>query len=586
NLIESALTVNPSCKDEIEDQRPFCSSLSDQVCSDIWSAKNRGFLDVFDGKIRVGASPKSGTNHIVLENQRALIDSLPRLPADFAKVAGPILQKWKVALDEEEDSKAWDNKITKLDLDLSYAMDSLADARFDAKYPELANKMTSKRSPEENLKYTQIQDEISRELVDAKYKNHPNWQRVEHIFTEAKQDMIEATSRLPIPEEQKEKMLAKLRTIQLTLPYDNMTNDKSCASTQRNAMYMPAYHAFTFCAGFFNAFETESLLYGTITHEIGHAIDPEALRKEANTASPISTALAPLERAQGPAMPCSEWEKTKEKIFAADPLEGIEAKIRPLENLYGCLKSTKSLDPFNPETVRKAIKQINRDAIDYDASRNDFLKLSEPTYTKFGNTIINKYYMRPDLILLKDAGKPKIKMPYRDIDFEEIFVQDLACQKTSTNGKEIEFTSTAGEERERLFTRALENTEKINQKYLEESNSNCGLNCGSLVKYNLGKNIGEEFADWISFRALTLRLSRLPTAEIRNEAAALFASDLCTAPSISASVPGLANIEKTRSTEAHGEARIRRISVFTKENAAILGCRLEPDSKGFGQCEP
>lgn len=76
-----------------------------------------------------------------------------------------------------------------------------------------------------------------------------------------------------------------------------------------NAFYSPSHHAFTVCAGYFNSFQSESALYGTIAHEIAHAIDPLSnAAHQCRTESPVFQSLNRLVGASGPGMPCNEWE--------------------------------------------------------------------------------------------------------------------------------------------------------------------------------------------------------------------------------------------------------------------------------------
>ncbi|MGE3260888.1 MAG: hypothetical protein AB7K68_03815 [Bacteriovoracia bacterium] len=585
--IDEALKVYPQCKDDFEDQRPLCSNFSDQLCSNLWNAKNKGNMPVFDGKIVSGESTVSGKPETVLENHRALLAAKPRLPADFVKQAGDLFEKWGQALAEERKSKEWDKRLLKLQAQYQETFENTVTERVREKYPDLADKKFQDFEIEEQIKYYEIQNHLSEEIIEAKYKNHPNWKRVEGIFSEAKNDVIAAVKEMPLSEKSREEMVAKLEKIELTLPYWKIGASEKCSNAYENATYFPAVNKFTFCAGMFNSMQSASALYGIAAHEIGHSIDPNNRALEDWSKKPATVALAPLTAAEGGRpMNCPDWQKTKAAIFGSETLKDYGQQPRELSDFYGCLKSTKDLDPITANEIRRIAKKRTRRQIDATATRNNFLDLAVVEYEKFGEKKINEKFLRPDLLYAENAWQKKTKVLYPNVDITEIFAQDLACQTLISGGKEIGYLQASEKEKEQLFAAAIEQTEKLYQIQDEEYLSTCGRNCDALSGENLGIAIGEEFADWISFRAFSKRLRRIPTLAQRSEASALFGAFLCEKSSITNAMPGLTKIEKDKSTEEHGEGRIRRTSVYSKENAEILGCRLEPEMKGFGQCEP
>ena len=118
--------------------------------------------------------------------------------------------------------------------------------------------------------------------------------------------------------------------------------------------------------------------------------------------------------------------------------------------------------------------------------------------------------------------------------------------------------------------------------------SNCIL--GKSVFVDSGVIIGDNvkiqnFADWLSYKALGRFLERHQDLRTRREAAALSTVDLCRPPGAKKDAPDLAAAEKEYSLESHPDNRVRRISVFNKKNAVITKCEINPQEQGFGLCE-
>jgi hypothetical protein len=101
-------TVRPTKMDHLFDAAsPRCVDLTDGTCNKIWDPKNRGILEVSDGKISVGRSKKSEIKQMKLDDIGALLASEGRLPEDLKQKAKPVLAEFRKILIKERASKDW-----------------------------------------------------------------------------------------------------------------------------------------------------------------------------------------------------------------------------------------------------------------------------------------------------------------------------------------------------------------------------------------------------------------------------------------------------------------------------------------------
>lgn len=92
--------------------------------------------------------------------------------------------------------------------------------------------------PEQKIKFQELIWELSDQIIRVKYEKHPNWKRVETTFKEVKSELAETVQDLKISSQIKKKLITKLDSVQLTLPFiDPKFNFgvNNCASTEKNA---------------------------------------------------------------------------------------------------------------------------------------------------------------------------------------------------------------------------------------------------------------------------------------------------------------------------------------------------------------
>lgn len=568
--------------------RPQCAEITDDLCQTLWSNKNRGSMKVADGAIAAGQSSKSEMAASRIEDLQALIASESKLPPDLKAKAKPIFAELKTLLKKERDSKDWYRGISLALFKWETTVMDTASARTEAKHRPLKQIKQSDLSIEQKALYQSDLHHIQSEILEAKYKRHPNWKRVEKVFASAQQDMIAEIQNLNLPEAQKKLMLEKVKSVKLMLPYADpkkLAANASCGSTQMNAFYSPSHHAFTVCAGYFNSFQSESALYGTIAHEIAHAVDPLSnAEHQCRTESPVFQSLNRLVGASGPGMPCNEWEPIAAQVKASSIPE-TPRSFDSLQSLYDCLQPKKHLEAYSAEAVRKIAKRNARVELNSYASAHSLLTLAQPTVTKEGKETPNEFFMRPDRLQASYNGNTFHKSRNEDADVLEIFTQSLSCAKVEVDGKTISYQEAPLAHRAKIFDNAMAETLALLEASKREWYSYCGQNCSEMSVERLSVDSSENFADWMSNKALNRQLGRIKDLRDRREATALATVDLCERPGPKNDAPDLAASEKKYSLESHPDTRVRRISVFDKKNAEINQCEINQKDQGFGLCE-
>lgn len=582
-------STSHTCDATAAPHQPACSTLTDDFCDSLWSPKNDGHMKTSDGEILVGKTGKSETERSFIANLRALIDSQPRLPADLRKVGGPILADLKATLAKEKDSPAWYRELALVQYRWNNAVDDVATARTETRLPRLKPIKSTDLKTEEAAEYANDNATLKDQILDAKYATSSNWARVQSVFGQAIGDLKLEIAKLNVSDDKKAAILKKVSTIQLSLPYSDHAKlgaNESCGSSETNAFYEPTFHKFTVCAGLFNSFRSESSLYMVIAHEISHSFDSNASADdELDSKSALSSSLKKLAGAKGAVYSCSDWSKVV-SAAATVAVPPTPPKFDPLQPLYDCLKPKINLLPYDPDTFSAlAASQAKREISRY-ASANSFLKLAQPTLTKKGQIVANEFFMRPDRLAASDNDKSFATAPFRDANTMEIFTQALSCATVTDGASTFDYKTAPEADRPKVFTAALTQTQAIVEASNKDSYSYCGRNCDALQAYQQSANSGEDFADWMAFRALGNFIKRKPDLSSRREAMTESMALFCREPGVVNDAPSLALAEKGFSLEEHPDDRARRISSFNPINAALAHCTMKTDDPGSGKCAP
>jgi hypothetical protein len=586
NLINAKSPNTPCDALSTDANSPFCSKLTDDVCDQLWDAKSQGNRTFQTGSVRIGKTGKSAMSATYRMDTEALLESEPRLPADLRKAEAPVLARLRNHLKREEKSKEWLRELGKIKEEWHFTMESVAEKRALAQSPSLKGIQDEDLTLEQIAIYKAKAFELKDEVLRAKYENSSRWKNVQHIFEESKSDILAVIQDLQISPELKTAMIEKVQSVKLSLPFSDprvLGAQGSCATTDRNAHYDPKFNVLFVCAGSINAYQVSANLYATIAHEIGHSIDPVNFLSMKYNATPVAQTVGLLSTSGAAPIPCDKWKDMVENQFKVPA--HVSEPVSPFQTLTDCLVPPKELRPFDTETLTSVTKEMADETINVFASSHAFLWLAQPTLMKNGKPKENEYYLRPDRV---EASQNQALPPTWKNTFSAVpgvFVQNLACARAVKNGREVAFADASPEQRNEMFQKAISSTQQIEQAINATRFAICGRECRELVSRRLSRNAQENFADWLSIKALPRFLMRERSLTKRRELAGLAPVDLCSLPGPEQSAPEFAAVEKSYSFESHPDDRIRRLSIFSPEVAQAVGCRLDEETKkGFSSC--
>lgn len=159
--------------------------------------------------------------------------------------------------------------------------------------------------------------------------------------------------------------------------------------------------------------------------------------------------------------------------------------------------------------------------------------------------------MRPDRLQASYNGNTFHKSRDEDADVLEIFTQSLSCAKVEVDGKTIRYQEAPLAHRAKIFDNAMAETLALLEARKREWYSYCGQNCSAMSVERLSVDSSENFADWMSNKALNRQLGRIKDLRDRREATALATVDLSERPGPKNDAPDLAASEKKYSLENH-----------------------------------
>lgn len=510
---------------------------------------------------------------------QALLDAKDRLPKDFLAGADPVLRKIQLALQNEGDLRSWYAEISDLFFQVDLAIYRVAAERTERNHPKLAKILISDLAIEESALFKADILDLRNEITTAKYKHHPNWKRVEKNFQVAKTDVQNVIAKLKIPNKKRSEFKKAIDAVTLQLPLGDprsSTGTKACSNHEVNAFYSSWFKNITVCAGFFNTFAADAVIYSVLTHELAHAIDPNEIAKteflQKNDFSLRLKKVIQTSSKQPPDAHClKEWaglEKTSELVLKDPP----KPKESSLQKFYDCLEPKEHLVTFTQEAFLKSAERMTRQTISQYASISSFLTLGQPNLTKKSQLKENEFFLRPDRLMASYEDDVFVNTKHRNVSPLDIFSSLLRCSGKKTDPK--------------VFHETLLRTQKLAEALKIHELAECGRNCSDLVLDGLSMDSAENFADWISMRAFNLYLARLPTKTERQSQGLLSRAHYCEYPGVRKDAPELALIERKFSLQPHSDSRRRRISGFNDTTADLMGCELDITQENFGLCEP
>lgn len=574
-------------------EKPLCSSITDNLCQELWDAKHQGNLKTSDGEIRLGRSPKSSlVNLSTLEDNWALIKTQPRLPKDLQGPAKPLLAKLQKLLKKEAETIDWVRRYNRWDQVWQQLLSDVAQDRAIKKSPLLKQTRLSERTQIENSLINREYYKLLDEVTIAKYQNHPNWKRVEKLFEGLRESLLAEISEFPYDQEFKDFLTRRVKSVELTLPLqdiDTFDGRKDCSESAINAYYHPSYNKITVCTGLFNSLKSDSAIYIILAHELSHSIDPATYNSAWIKENGERTkALQPLIGIQGKPLPCQEWEALVAKMQAT-PIEK-KMKVKPYDALAQCLDNDQPLrKPFDPAEIHRQVEEDLVETLNYLANRNLFSSMVIPKYAEFGKEKKNPYFLGPEVFIseFSDKGYAPSNLSVRSYPVSpEVFFQVVQCeyerQKSPLPLKEF-FTERGATERDLVLKSSIEASKHVFAMLFEESYYSCGQYCSAFVRKGMARNVEEKFADWMSFRLFHRYLKTKTSLEEKRRASALALANLCDRPSVRQAAGSLLAVEKSYSLAPHPENRARRVGLYNQPIADLLECVPE-SQESWGSC--
>ena len=575
-----------------ESGRVSCEELTDNFCETLWSAENQGNFYFPNGtRLLTGERRRHVMSNRYFIHLTKMTESRCRFPEDIKNQLGincaepnkqqDTLAQLEILLSEidsisenEKSIRFWMNSINSILYEFEDIIQDIAYERAKQEYPNLSKKLWYDYNFYEKKAYYENYYDIKTKIMEAIYLNDPDWLRAVQIFKTAKNDILTLIEQMDLNPETKNIMMKKVSSVTLSLPYEDnrlLGTGEACAEYEDNAYYLINLNKITVCMGRVNGSFNEGALYGVIAHEIAHSVDPENFLLDVFKQSSMASSLKELYQSNA-SLSCEDWKKIKNETFL-QPSEMYQLPGK-LETLDQCLVDRRGLNDITPSSLDYISERFAEEAMDIEASSNNFSYLSAVEIFEDGVLKDNEFYLNPKLF--EEANNGYFEVPrfqsgfFHDIS---VFIQEYKCQL-------LEY-----EEEIRAFSTALEETKKLRKTYDYYLYSLLGRNASELAFFNLSKTSSENFADWMSYKAMELRLEREKSVEERRSFLLADISIYCEPQGLARVAKDKTLIEKEYSRAYHPLNRNRRLNRFTPKIANLLECnRGEEIQKLDNQC--
>ncbi len=576
-----------------------CSQLTENFCNTLWSNFVKGNYQTKKSTFLLGRSKKSGYRHTVILDDKALLSAQEKILKHLKErgASQEVLRTWKKKfkhlekhLEKENSSKEWAEEFDRLHRSFSRLFKKTGEGLSYKKYSYLKDKPNRELTRLDKVKLTHDYQVLLNKILEFKYKDSSQWQNIQTLFQEARGDLLLVISQLNLSENEKKRWSDKLKSVELSLPYSDpriLSDWETCSEIGINAFYLRSANKFTICAGSLNVIESTASLYRTIAHELSHSIDPQTLaldEYEKSEARKVSKKLYQKE------IDCEEWHSIKEDEYSS--LEEILKPVWETDHLRTCL-TRKEINPYQTSEIRRIAQSLAKKRVSHWADNNEFTYFISPTKTVDYYRIKNDFYRKPQSFgiehnktrgtFFKTGLERKSFVPVI-----EVFNQELNCYQDK-EGKLINFFhSTNEQQRLKIFDEAIAETVRVSQSILERLISYTGPEERTLQPYGLAKQSGENFADWLAFKAIELKLKRIINIEERRSFLVESNANYCDNPGPLKEFANYTVVEKDYGLEPHGANKARRLSIFTKNIRALAQCDADENSSTvnqFGDCE-
>lgn len=559
-----------------QEEAPLCSTYVDNLCDKAWSKEYKGNIVDEDGSFYMGEYKESSLGMDDYLNVKAIVAIKDKMPAELKKVLIGPLKKIEEAIESDGPLIIFRKRLEKAQDEYNYAFDFFFLEKMYRKKPYLKKLPYKDWTIKDKADYKRDKIVYLDLFLDLKYKDHPNWLRVKRVYKEVKKDLISYLQKNIKNKKFKEKVIAKVKSVKLTLPYANkkiLGANVNCANADVNAYYSPSYNKFTVCAGFFNSYQSDGTLYLVIAHELAHSIDP----REQGTDNFKQNAYAHkirnemLRKKDRVAYSCSRWEKVKKKM--EEEHHSYKVFDNPLTKMARCLVDKSQLKPINEKNLKQIIDHYAMSSINGYLGGNRFTKMVASSYLDNGEVKKNKFYFSAEKLLTEDNGyHPYNELIFVTFPYYHVFKQELTCDLR----KKKQYQKIARKERLDLevFKNNIEKVRKLSKHYYGTLALSIGEEFSGLQSYNMAKVSGENFADWIAIHVLAEKLKTQKMKERRKMVrhGMIF---FCQKPSIYKDYTKYTGVERKLSLYSHPVQRERIDNFFYRDMRNLLSCRVE-----------
>ena len=362
-------------------------------------------------------------------------------------------------------------------------------------------------------------------------------------------------------------MKSKVSSVKFSLPYIDPRKigaNESCAFADDNGYYQGGTNTLYLCLGKINTMLNPGALYGTISHEISHSIDPNTFSQDVFWKSKIALQVAKVFDSNA-SLDCDQWRKAKLEIFTLP--QQFYSLPENIENLSQCLVDRSRLDKITHSSLEFASQRLAEESINLYAKSEHFTRLTVPEKYVDGRLKTNEIFLNPKLAA--SSGNKYLPEKYfssGEFHISSIFVQDFKCRILEEKVSENE-----------AFEKAIAETSRLRKIFSYNKSSVLMQNFYKLIPYNLSKGVGEDFADWLSHKGMQLALERQESTLVRQAFVLARHSTFCSPGGIERVAKAKTKIEKKFSRAAHPLGRKRRLRYFTPVIAELLNCERGPE---------
>jgi hypothetical protein len=525
---------------------PACGDINRSFCQDL--ARNEGRLSDSSGVINVGKSRKSQLSEVELANINDLIRSLAYLPAELQEAIRKNIKNLEDLVNTENDSEKWYRDISqtrnKIALNVRDLAKKKAEISLREKLPRGQRSTREDVNAERDLQEKNLLGLISK----AKMESSPHWGKVQGVLAQVKQDITAVIETLPLTQAEKEERLRKVNTTNLSTPFGVRIGgvmgriiEQDCRTNMINAMYMPFDGSLTVCAGFLNAYQSESSLYFAIAHELAHAFNLNHIQLE--NSSPRWTGYYQKLLETNGNIPCDQLERMKTEERNKDQYQcGTDSYNKFLGCLTGLTAETLPIE--SPYKDVSAFEKVNFCAI---TDRSQGLA-----------------YMNPN--------------EFADRNFSRLF-----------SGSQMEFTGLPMESARGMLTPAYEivqekrcHPEKSCEEVFALAKARVQMGSFSPACTKISLRGQENESDWYAHKAMLLKMRRTTDIRERREMAAASMAFFCPfkymrAPSEKQLNELMKEAEKIESENSGGHSHHasnddRIEAIMTEEMSSLLQC--------------